>query len=102
MFVGVVSLGDHFACLCLICKKSFNHFIVRSLQKEQNTGTPPLTRFFGTQKNHVKGKPHYRRNILVLKPQNGEFDGSKSTFSQVFTSKYKTAITVIAFIFFIK
>ena len=32
------------------------------------TGTPPLTRFFGPGKNRVKGKPHYRRSILVLKP----------------------------------
>ena len=45
------------------------------------TGTPPLTRFFGPGKNRVKGKPHYRRSILVLKLQNGEFESSKSTFS---------------------
>ena len=50
------------------------------------TGTPPLTRFFGPGKNRVKGKPRYRRSILVLKPQNGEFENSKSTFSLVFTS----------------
>ena len=31
------------------------------------------------------GEPRYRRSILVLKPQNGEFESSKSTFSQVFT-----------------
>ena len=37
------------------------------------TGTPPLTRFFGTQKNPVKGKPRYRRSILVLKHKNGTF-----------------------------
>ena len=49
------------------------------------TGTPPLTRFFGPGKNRVKGKPRYRRSILVLKPQNGEFEISKSTFSLVFT-----------------
>ena len=49
-----------------------------------DTGTPPLTRFFGPGKNRVKGKPRYRRSILVLKPQNGEFKSSKSTFSQVF------------------
>ena len=47
----------------------------------------PLTRFFGPGKNRVKGKPRYRRSILVLKPQNGEFESSKSTFSQAFTSK---------------
>ena len=45
-----------------------------------STGTPPLTRFFGPGKNRVKGKPRYRRSILVLKPQNGEFESSKSTF----------------------
>ena len=44
------------------------------------TGTPPLTRFFGPWKNRVKGKPRYRRSILVLKPQNGEYGSSKSTF----------------------
>ena len=64
------------------------------------TGTPPLTRFFGPGKNRVKGKPRYRRSILVLKPQNGEFSSSKSTFSLVFTNE--SAITVIAFISFIK
>ena len=37
------------------------------------TGTPPLTRFFGPWENCVKGKPHYRRSILVLKPKNGEY-----------------------------
>ena len=41
---------------------------------------------FGTQKNRVKGKPRYRRGILVLKPQNGDFQHSKSTFSLLFTS----------------
>ena len=44
------------------------------------TGTPPLTRFFGPGKNRVKGKPFYRRSILVLKPKNGEYESSKSTF----------------------
>ena len=44
------------------------------------TGTPPLTNFFGPGKNRVKGKPRYRRSILVLKPQNGEFELPKSTF----------------------
>ena len=43
-------------------------------------GTPPLTRFFGTQKNRVKGKPRYRRSILVLEQENGTFLHSKSTF----------------------
>ena len=45
-----------------------------------NTGTPPLTWFFGPWDNRVKGKPRYRRSILVLKPQNGEFELPKSTF----------------------
>ena len=44
------------------------------------TGTLPLTRFFGTQKSRAKGKPRYRRIILVLKPQDGEYESSKSTF----------------------
>ena len=35
-----------------------------------NTGTPPLTHFFGPGKNRVKEKPRYRRSILVLKPKN--------------------------------
>ena len=43
------------------------------MQPDSSTGTPPLTRFFGPGKNRVKGKPRYRRSILVLKPQNGEF-----------------------------
>ena len=54
--------------------------------EKTSTGTPPLTLFFGPGKNRVKGKLRYRRSILVLKPQNGEFTTSKSTFSQVFTS----------------
>ena len=74
--------------------------IYRTNYFEENTGTPPLTRFFWPGKNRVKGKPRYRRSILVLKPQNGEFSSSKSTFSLVFTNE--SAITVIAFISFIK
>jgi hypothetical protein len=50
--------------------------------KEPSTGTPPLTRFFGPGENRVKGKPRYRRSILVLKTKNGEFDNPKSTFSK--------------------
>ena len=45
-------------------KKSFNHFTVRSLQKEQNAGTPPLMRFFGPWINRVKGKQLYTRSLL--------------------------------------
>ena len=37
------------------------------------TGTSPLTQFFGTQTNCVKGKPRYRRAKLVLKWENGTF-----------------------------
>ena len=44
------------------------------------TGTPPLTWFFGTQKNCVKEKPHCRRSILVLKHENGTFLLPKSNF----------------------
>ena len=70
-----------------------------------DTGTPPFTQFFGPEKNRVKGKPRYRRSILVLKPQNRVFESSKSTFSQVFTNvKLQlqiTIITLIAFIFFL-
>ena len=44
------------------------------------SGTPPLTLFFGPGKNRVKGKPHYRRSILVLKPQNEKFESSKFSF----------------------
>ena len=68
-----------------------DHFASSIFQVEQEirniqVGTPPLTRFFGPRKNRVKGKPRYRRSIKVLKPQNGEFEASKSTFSLVFTS----------------
>ena len=44
---------------------------------------------FWPGKNSVKGKPCYRRSILLLKPQNGEFDNLKSTFSLVFTNSVK-------------
>ena len=40
---------------------------------EKNTGTPPLTRFVGTQKNRVKRKPRYGRTISVLKWENETF-----------------------------
>jgi hypothetical protein len=45
-----------------------------------NTGTPPLTRFLGNQKNRVKGKPHYRRTIIEIKLENETFELPKSTF----------------------
>ena len=50
---------------------------------EPDTGTPPLTRFFGPGKNRVKGKPRYRRSILVLRPKNGEYGSPKSTFCEI-------------------
>ena len=53
-----------------------------NLSSKGDTGTPLLTRFFGPRKNSVKGKLRYRRSILVLKPQNGEFESSKSLFEQ--------------------
>ena len=48
----------------------------------QDTGTPPLTRFFGPGKNRVKGKPSYRRSILVLKPQTGNMTAQSPLFEQ--------------------
>ena len=60
--------------------------VIQPKSCESFYSTPPLTRFFGPGKNRVKGKPRYRRSILVLKPQNGEFETLKSTFSIVFTS----------------
>ena len=48
-----------------------------------STGSPPLTWFLGPGKNQIKGKPRYRRSILVLKPQNEEYVGSKSTFLRI-------------------
>ena len=60
---------------------SYLHTKVASMMQFQGTGTPPLTRFFGPGKNRDKGKPRYRRSILVLKPKNGEYESSKSTFS---------------------
>ena len=62
-----------------------NNIFLTHIGKFKITGTSPLMRFFGPGKNRVKGKPRYRRSILVLKPQNGEFETSKSTFSLVFT-----------------
>ena len=56
-------------------------FALSVIRKSCSTGTPPLTRFFGPRKNRVKGKPRYRRSILVVKPQNGVYESSKSTFS---------------------
>ena len=38
-----------------------------------STDTPPLTRFFGTQKIRFKRKPRYRRTKSVLKWENGTF-----------------------------
>ena len=43
-----------------------------------STSILPLTQFFGTQKNCVKGKPCYRRSILVQKAENGTFSFTKS------------------------
>jgi hypothetical protein len=56
-----------------------------------NTGTPPLMQFFGTQKNRVKGKPRYRRTILVLKQEN--FFTSKVHFlTKIFYKAKKAAL----------
>ena len=60
------------------------------------TDSLSLTRFFGPGKNIVKGKPHYRRSILVLKPKNGEYESSKFTFS-LFFYYWITFITYVSF-----
>ena len=54
------------------------------------TGTPPLMRFLGLEKNALKvnrviGKPRYRRSILVLKPQIGEYESLNPCFLEFFT-----------------
>ena len=73
-----------------------NEHVMRAHFKNiPGTGTPPLTRFFGPQKNRVKGKPRYRRSILILKHQNGEFEHSKSTFLLIFTGVKLQLYTVI-------
>ena len=42
------------------------HFLnlFQRLYQESNTGTHPLTRFFGSGRNRIKGKRRYRRSIL--------------------------------------
>ena len=39
---------------------------------------------FKNKYRHSSGKPRYRRSILVLKPQNGEYESSRSTFLLIF------------------
>ena len=57
-----------------------------------NTGTSPLTRFYGTQKNRVKGKQRYSRTVLVLKWENGTFELPKSTIcAKVTTYTYQVS-----------
>ena len=63
------------------------------LRKYTITGTAPLTRFFGTGKNRVKGKPRFSTKTQ----KRGIESPLSSKFLQV-----KTAITVIACIFLIK
>ena len=65
----------------ILYPKVKNYFGLSIRHPLATTGTPPLTRFFGSGKNCVKRKQHYRRSILVLKPKNGEYESSKSTFS---------------------
>ena len=56
--------------------------IKKSIQIEkQGTGTRPLTQIFVPGINRFKGKLRYGRSILVLKPQNGEYESPKSMFS---------------------
>ena len=59
-------------CYQLENKCSLNSSIISQEYLIDNTGTPPLTRFFGPEKNRVKGKLCYRRSMSVLKPGNGE------------------------------
>ena len=59
--------------------KKFFDPLERGFEKLCNTGTPPLTRFsysavFYLTRFFLTPKPRYRRSILVLKPQNGEFE----------------------------
>ena len=50
------------------------YLVPNQVTEQRSTGTPPLMRFFGPGKNRVKGIPHDRRSILVLKLQNGEYE----------------------------
>ena len=60
------------------------------------TGTPPLTRFFGPGKNRVRGKPRYRRSILVLKPQTGNMTAQSPLFEQsALQAKLKKVVNVV-------
>ena len=73
-------------CICIWphCHKMKMNKVALVVTKHkwiQNTGTPPLTQFFWAWKKPCfEGKPHYRRSILVLKPKNGDYESSKSTF----------------------
>jgi len=66
--------------LWLLCHLIITYVKKCSKYEKLSTGTPPLTRIFGSRKNCFKEKPHYRRSILVLKPKYGEYESSKSTF----------------------
>ena len=67
-----------------VINKKFPEYMVSIQKKLINikicTGTPPLTRFFGPVENWLKGKPSYRRSILVLKLGNGTLSFLKSPF----------------------
>ena len=60
--------------------KFFNSSIISQEYMIDNTGSPPLTRFFGSEKICVKEKSCYRRSILVLKPGNGTFSNHNTMF----------------------
>jgi hypothetical protein len=67
-------------------QKKFQYLLKKKVTFEQSwpsfadTGIPPLAQFFGTQKNCIKGTPHFRRTIFVLKWENRTFEIPKSTF----------------------
>ena len=68
---------------CWVTKNRQCKCIIRQTDSRYNhcTDTLPLARFLGPRKNHAKEKLHYRRCILALKPQNREYESSKSSFS---------------------
>ena len=77
-----INFKSGFQRKCKMIKKNSDIFIthVRIRRSECQKRDVGGTRFFGPGKKRIKGKPRYRRSSLVLKPQNGEYESSKSTF----------------------
>ena len=63
------SVQSHIKIIFFEMSKAMSCLANRTINYEsfKNTGTPPLTQFFGPQKKPLKGKPNYRRSKLVLK-----------------------------------